>query len=215
MTPNNPGKVRYFESVPAAPSVDSIMSRLGYSKKRTVLSEADKAFVDSSIQLGLALCRNRGAAGRFRVTGCDDLAVRFGDNEVFESSGIAGLLRISDEVLLMAGTAGGDIMERIRAEMERGNAALAVVLDAVGSESADIVLDWLMELYNKLLRREGKRLTVRRFSPGYGDLPLENQAIIFRLLGLERLKLTLTESMMLVPEKSVLAVAGIERIGLN
>lgn len=208
-------KIIYFDTVPVMPSVDEIMTRLGYNKKLTSLSVENKLFLDSSIQLGLALCRNQGAAGRFKMSEYSRDMVTFGDNESFESSQLAKLLSNSDEILLMAGTAGYEIMERIHSEMEGGNAALAVVLDAVGSQSADIILDWMMEFYNKILRREGKKLTMRRYSPGYGDLPLNNQAIIFRLLGLERLKLKLTESMMLVPEKSVLAIAGIERIGPN
>jgi len=206
-------KIVYFDTVPVRPTVDEIMSRLGYNKKLTSLSAEDKSFTDSSMQLGLALCRNQGAAARFTINECNQNAVIFGNNESFESNSLAALLSDSDEILLMAGTAGTEIMDRIHSEMDNGNAALAVVLDAVGSQAADVILDWIMDFYNKLLRREGKRLTTRRFSPGYGDLPLKNQGIIFRLLGLEKLKIKLTGSMMLVPEKSVLAIAGIERIG--
>jgi hypothetical protein len=205
-------RITYFDTVPVMPSVEEIMSRLGYNKSLTSLSAGDKCFIDASIQLGLALCRNQGAACRFTVKEHKRDMVIFGDNESFESSRLSGLLSNSDEILLMAGTAGPEIMNRINSEMESGNVALAVVLDAVGSQAADVILDWMMEFYKKILRREGKRLTMRRYSPGYGDLPPANQAIIFRLLGLERLKLKLTESMMLVPEKSVLAVAGIEGI---
>jgi len=112
----------------------------------------------------------------------------------------------------MAGTAGAEITERISMEMDRGNAAAAVVLDAVASVSADMILDWIMDFFNKVLQKEGRRLTGRRYSPGFGDLPLNSQAEIFRLLGLERLQLSLNESMMLSPEKSVLAIAAIERM---
>lgn len=51
-----------------------------------------------------------------------------------------------------------------------------------------------------------------RYSPGYGDLPLTNQKIIFDILNLERLGLRITERFMLVPEKSVIAIAGVEGI---
>jgi hypothetical protein len=211
----NRNKITYFDTVPVMPTVDEIMSRLGYNKRLTSLSSDDRNFIDASIQLGLALCRNQGAAGRFKVKELSGDMVILGDHEYFESSKLAGLLSNSDEILLMAGTAGAEIMDRIDSEMSGGNAALAVILDAVGSQSADIILDWIMEFYSKILRREGKKMTLRRYSPGYGDLPLNNQELIFRQLGLERLKLKLTESMMLVPEKSVLAIAGIERIGLS
>jgi len=67
----------------------------------------------------------------------------------------------------------------------------------------------------KLLLREGRCLTRRRYSPGYGDLALSNQKIIYDALGLEKLGLTLTERFLLIPEKSVLAIAGIEHRTAN
>jgi hypothetical protein len=48
-------KIIYFDTVPVMPSVDEIMTRLGYNKKLTSLSVENKLFLDSSIQLGLAL----------------------------------------------------------------------------------------------------------------------------------------------------------------
>jgi cobalamin-dependent methionine synthase I len=62
-----------------------------------------------------------------------------------------------------------------------------------------------------VLRREGRHLTSRRYSAGYADFVLENQAIFFRELELEKLGVQLTASFILVPEKSVTAIAGIEK----
>jgi len=208
-------KITYFNSIPVIPKQKSIMSRLGYRSRLTALRVKDQSFIDETINLGMALCRNQGATGRFTIESRTIGTVALTDGACLESRQLAKLLRQSDEVLLMAGTAGAEITGRISREMEEGNAATAVVLDAAASCSADMALDWLMEVFNKMLRREGRQLTKHRYSPGFGDLPLSNQAVIFRLLGLERLHLSLTESMMLAPEKSVLAIAGIERIIAN
>ena len=49
-----------------------------------------------------------------------------------------------------------------------------------------------------------------RFSPGYGGVSLEIQKDIFRFLEAEKmLGLTLTESLMMIPVKSVTAIVGI------
>ena len=49
-----------------------------------------------------------------------------------------------------------------------------------------------------------------RFSPGYGDLPLTVQKDLCGVLDTRRtLGLTVNESMLLIPEKSVTAVMGI------
>ncbi|HBF33507.1 TPA: methionine synthase, partial [Candidatus Sumerlaeota bacterium] len=74
----------------------------------------------------------------------------------------------------------------------------------------DAGLDWLEEFVEKLLAREGRCLTRRRYSPGYGDLALSNQKIIYDALGLQKFGLELTERFLLIPEKSVLAIAGVE-----
>ena len=50
-----------------------------------------------------------------------------------------------------------------------------------------------------------------RFSPGYGDLPLEFQKEIFKVLDCpKRIGLTLNESMLMSPSKSVTAIIGVK-----
>ena len=50
-----------------------------------------------------------------------------------------------------------------------------------------------------------------RYSPGYGDLPLAFQQDLFRALDCERrLGLTLTDSLLMVPSKSVTAIIGMK-----
>jgi len=205
-------KIAYFDNILITPKKKAIMSRLGYRTRLTTLQPGDTSSMDEAINLGLALCRNQGALGRLIITDRSTGSVSLPDGTSFEDKQLARLLRHSEEVLLMAGTTGSEITTSISREMEAGNASRAVILDAVASCSADMILDWLMETFNKMIRKEGRKLTRRRFSPGFSELSLNNQAVIFRLLGLERLNLHLTDSMMLVPEKSVLAIAGIERI---
>lgn len=51
-----------------------------------------------------------------------------------------------------------------------------------------------------------------RFSPGYGDFWVENQLEIFKMLDVERkIGVTLTQSMHMVPTKSVSAIVGISK----
>ncbi|KMZ54728.1 vitamin B12 dependent-methionine synthase activation domain-containing protein [Dorea sp. D27] len=52
-----------------------------------------------------------------------------------------------------------------------------------------------------------------RFSPGYGDFPIEHQEQILRMLDTaKKIGLTMTGSSMLTPTKSVTAVIGMSRI---
>lgn len=204
------GKITYFDAVPVLPESGRVMRRLGYKKGLTILSPEDEAFMEGAIREGISLCRNRGAAGRFKVTSRTPEEVALEGGVSLCSRQLSTLLAESREVLLMAGTAGREITDTVGSRMNGGDPALAVVYDAVGSQSADRVLDWIMDLYRKILLREGRRLTKHRYSPGYGDLHLRHQKPIFELLKLHRLDVTLTETLILDPEKSVIAIAGIE-----
>lgn len=83
----------------------------------------------------------------------------------------------------------------------------AVILDALGSALVEAGCDAAgQELAARL---PGKHLT-DRFSPGYGDLPLELQPALCALLDAHRrLGVTVGESLLMNPCKSVTALLGI------
>ena len=90
----------------------------------------------------------------------------------------------------------------------RGAAASAVA-DAVCSA---LIEDYCDEMQAQLAAAEAEGgLYLRpRFSPGYGDFALESQREIFSRLACEkRIGLTLTDTLMMVPFKSVTAVIGV------
>ncbi|WP_027621570.1 vitamin B12 dependent-methionine synthase activation domain-containing protein [Acetivibrio clariflavus] len=206
------GKLKYFEYIPSRPSEGMILTRLGYRKTKTVLDEEYKKKLNRMINEGFLMCKTRGIFGRYAIIEKNDKYVKLENGLTFEGTGLAKLLNNSIEVVLMASTVRREITDKIHYEVENGNASFGVVLDAVASETADAALDWMVDYINNLIRREGKTLTKMRYSPGYGDLPLFNQKKIFDALGLEKLGLSITERYMLVPEKSVIAIAGIEGI---
>lgn len=86
------------------------------------------------------------------------------------------------------------------------------IADAVGSECADAAMDMLGNIAGKELRRAGLLLDERRFSPGYGDMPLVLQEFFYQTLNMAQMGVTLTENNYLLPEKSVTAFAFIHRM---
>jgi cobalamin-dependent methionine synthase I len=118
------------------------------------------------------------------------------------------LLEKSREAVLMAATAGKTAMAARDSEIKAGNGSAALIIDAVASETADAGLDWIQEFLNGQLARQGRKLT-NRYSPGYGDLDLSAQKIIYDALDLEKIGISITDRFILAPEKSVLAIAGI------
>jgi cobalamin-dependent methionine synthase I len=78
----------------------------------------------------------------------------------------------------------------------------------VASETADAGLDWIQAFLNSQMAKQGRKLTTR-YSPGYGDLDLSAQKVIYDALKLEKIGISITDRYLLIPEKSVLAIAGI------
>jgi cobalamin-dependent methionine synthase I len=93
--------------------------------------------------------------------------------------------------------------------MQTGHTAEAVIADAVGGECADAAMDFLQKQASAELARQGMRMAEFRFSPGYGDWTLEAQKFFFEILPMEEMGIRLHESMLMIPEKSVTATAGI------
>ena len=57
----------------------------------------------------------------------------------------------------------------------------------------------------------GVDASTKRFSPGYGDLALAHQKEVLKLLNAEKnVGITLTDTCLMVPTKSVSAIVGIK-----
>ena len=74
----------------------------------------------------------------------------------------------------------------------------------------DGALDIMMQSRNEALRRTGQALTAKRFSAGYGDLDIKYQSVFYELLQMKTLGVEINDSYLLIPEKSVIAIAGVE-----
>lgn len=80
----------------------------------------------------------------------------------------------------------------------------ALIAQAYGAER----IESLCDAFCKDVK--SKHFTKPRFSPGYGDLPVLFQKEIFRILDCSRkIGLTLNESLIMTPSKSVTAIIGI------
>lgn len=120
------------------------------------------------------------------------------------------LLDGCDQAALMAVTLGAQVDARIdRAQLRSMREALT--LDGCASAAVECAADYYQSALEAELARENLFLT-RRFSPGYGDMPLSLQADFLRALDAQRAAgLYLTPSLMLRPVKSVTAVMGVAR----
>lgn len=117
-----------------------------------------------------------------------------------------------DRILLFAATV-GPYPDRMTAKYGRISPVKALFWQAIGTERVEALCDSFCRERKAEYGKLG--LTLRpRFSPGYADLPLSLQKDIFAVLDCpRRLGLTLNGSLLMIPTKSVTAIAGITSVG--
>jgi hypothetical protein len=201
--------VIFFESISIPLPRKEIYRRLGFIKGVTEISSSQKEEIERFIQDALSLIHLKGAGLRMPVQEIKGAGIILAEDVTFESNQLAALLRNCREIVLMGATAGNDIMKAIEEDAAGRNVTRGIVFDATASETVDASLDWIMGYFNRTLLRENRQLLKKRYSAGYGDLLLETQNTIYRLLQLDRIGIRITESCILIPEKSVTAITGI------
>lgn len=203
-------RIKYFRNIKVQYKSSLIYTRLGYEKTNTRLEPDKRIQIDRWINEAEALCNVCVIYRTAEVTYDEKGIIVLDGCKILKSSSLHSLLQNSREAVLMAATSGLGITDEIKRLQQAGEMAKALVYDAAASEITDAGLDWLMGFLKQKLIREGKVLTDMRYSPGYGDLDLSCQDVFFRMLSLKEWGIELTEKYMLVPEKSVTAIAGIE-----
>lgn len=121
-----------------------------------------------------------------------------------KSKDLAKNLNGCKSVIIFSATIGIGV-DRLINKYSRISPAKAVVLDAIGSERIEALCD---RFCSDIKAQIGNLKP--RFSAGYGDLPIETQKKIFSLLQCDKkIGLTLNDSYMMSPSKSVTAFVGI------
>ncbi len=168
-----------------------------------VLKESDE------VKQLLGLCLNE-TQGIFTFNACYRQTKLFisGNNCDFgtfsvKSKALSKHLGKSKGAVIFAATVGLNI-DRLITKYSKISPSHALMLQAIGAERIEALCDMFCDKLS-----ENYHITPR-FSPGYGDLPIETQKDIFRLLDCpKQIGLTLNDSMLMSPTKSVTAIVGI------
>ncbi|MBR4728095.1 MAG: Vitamin B12 dependent methionine synthase activation subunit [Clostridia bacterium] len=121
----------------------------------------------------------------------------------FASRQLAERMTDCAQAVLFAATVGLPL-DRLIARYQRTDPPRALLLNALGAERVEALCD----AFCAALAADA--VCTQRFSPGYGDLPLETQQTVFRLLDGKRIGLALQDSMLMSPSKSVTAFVGLK-----
>lgn len=171
----------------------------GEEQLRKLLDEVTSSVAGS---LSYAVC--------YRELSLDDPADRKSVSFLFESAQVSKLLKDCSHVVLFAATIGMGIDLLINRN-QRFSPAKALLLQGLGAERIEALCDNFCDEYKENLAKENYT-TTPRYSPGYGDLPLEKQQDFFRVLDIyHQIGVSLGDNLFMKPSKSVTALFGIKK----
>ena len=158
----------------------------------------DRCIEESEGILSYSLCY-----AEFPLTRVEN-SLDFGFAEV-RSEKLSAHLEGCSRIIILAATVGIEL-DRLIAKYSRISPAKALLLQGLGAERIEALAD---NFCGDLVA--GGLVITPRFSAGYGDLSLELQRDIFRVLDCQRkIGLTLNESLLMSPTKSITAIIGIK-----
>lgn len=163
-----------------------------------VRGEADAALHDSIVKQGSLLME---AASPRLVWKRMPIEAQY-----VEGEDLRQLLQDGKELVLFAATLGMEV-ERLSRQMQLKDMAEALIFDACADAAIENVCD---NFCDDLAKEISPLYLTQRFSPGYGDLPLSYQKKLFEALDIfRRIGVSLTQSGLMLPQKSVTAIMGI------
>ncbi len=176
---------------------------LRYAGCRGQSSDTEKLIEDCLAEALPRLC--------YKVCFCElDVGVE-GDTvtlgeKTINSASLAKRLSGCSRAAVFAATVGLEL-DRLISKYSRISPARAVCMQAIGAERVEALCDaFCLELEKKV----GSTRT--RFSPGYGDLSLELQRNICEWLSASKhIGVSVNESLLLSPSKSVTAIVGVDK----
>lgn len=131
-----------------------------------------------------------------------------GTDLIFEGKSIYNHLKYAKKVALLAATLGIEVERKIR-QYSLTEMSKSLILDSCCTEYIEKICDGIECEIEAAVAQEDLVLN-RRFSPGYGDLALDIQPKFLAVLEADRrIGLNLSESLLMIPRKSVTAIIGL------
>lgn len=167
--------------------------------------------VEKLLNLALELFETRAVpVGLLREISIVDFeSVYSGEGRNEDRTPVGDIFKRADRLALFAVTIGAGIVSEISRRFQADDLALGAMLDAVASAAADRAAAVVERGYAESLRAAGDVLPdtrVLRYSPGYCGWHISAQRALFDALKPERIGISLRESCLMEPLKSVSGV---------
>jgi len=147
------------------------------------------------------LANNDGIEGGYILRKADNVRLNTGAQ-------IGGYLKGADYLAFFVCTAGKMFTDLMGQYNQKGDYLEAFIVDAIGSLTVEKAMDKIQAQLELEMQAEGLPIT-NRYSPGYCDWPVSRQRELFDQMGDIPIAVSLTESCLMLPMKSVSGIIGI------
>ncbi len=183
-----------------------VLRYLGCRKKDGVSEEAERLVEEVCAELE-SRCLPRHVQQVVPIAFRDEDTILLCE-ETIQSKDLFRNLKGCDQAVLLAATLGPEC-DRIQRRAAAVSMARAAAVQAAGAAMIEAYVNEVCQEIHQQALAQGKH-DHPRFSPGYGDLSLSVQLLFSRVLSMPRtIGVSLTDSYLMVPSKSVTALIGL------
>ncbi|MGF7184008.1 hypothetical protein GGQ84_000083 [Desulfitispora alkaliphila] len=183
---------------------DEVLRYLGY--KGQTIDYNLELVIQSCIEEIKLISKPRYHYGIYKLEKGREEVTLTDSNINLEGNSIREYLAQVEKCVVLAATLGAEVDRKIR-QYQLTDMTRAAILDACATEAIEALCNQVEQEIKKVVK--GSHLT-SRYSPGYGDLPLELQGQILKeLKAYQKIGLAITSSHLLTPRKSVTAIIGL------
>ena len=173
---------------------------------RDPVSERIRKMARREIQVARDLIEPRGLWEIGPLYTCGDGSICL-DGLALKSQDLQRHLTGYENGVLLAVTIGDSLEAEVEALFSAREYTRATMLDAAGSQFTEEAANQITELFRQT-HGLGESGLSRRFSPGYGDWDIQIQPEILKRIQAYQIGLACNEACILVPRKSITAIAG-------
>jgi cobalamin-dependent methionine synthase I len=179
------------------------------------VSEQVEALVEKAITLYERLALPKGVMAEISLADFQEVFTGEGKNTL--PAPLPGIVERADGLALFAATVGDSVSERIQELFQENDPATACMLDGIASDRAETAATLMAETFLESLLQEEEVSSDARalpYSPGYCGWHITGQRKLFAFLKPEQIGITLNNSCLMSPIKSVsgVLVAGAPQI---
>lgn len=197
-----------FEKINHNVDENRIISLLGYDK-----NSVPAPVFDSIYQSINAINKIAHFTGGFKIfnskfVDVDKKQVKIGKS-VFDTDKIISFnLKGSETIAVIVATIGNEVSEYLRTLLDNGDSLNGYIADQIASEVIESWVDVIENEVEKFVNQSGYKVT-NRYSPGYCGWNVSDQHKLFSIIPKNFCGVSLTESSLMIPIKSVSAFIGI------